>query len=346
MLTLSDFDYTLPQELIAEYPVRERTQARLLRVERGSGELSHSRFSELSQFLKAGDVLVLNNTKVFPARIFGRKSTGAKVEVVLLERAEGRSFEALVKPSGRIRKGSHIQFGENGSRMEAEVTDEAREGSGVRSLEFRDANFRECLEQIGHMALPPYIRRADTPEDRENYQTVFAEKEGAVAAPTAGLHFDCDLLSQLWGLGVEIVFVTLHVGYGSFQPVVVEDVSSHRMFAEYFEVSEETAACLNRARESGRRIIACGTTSARALESAVGEDGRLKAKKEKTRLFVYPPYEFRCVDGLITNFHLPKSTLLLLVSAFVGREKLFNAYEVAIRERYRFYSYGDAMLIL
>lgn len=343
---LKDFDYALPQELIAAHPLEDRAGARLLRVDRRTGAISHHTFRELQHFLEPGDVLVLNNTEVIPARIFGRKRTGGKVEALLLKEEEYGRWEVLLRPGGRIKKGAVLEFTGNGARLEAEVLDDSRSDSAGRSLRFSPAAVREMLDKIGHTPLPPYINRPDTEADKKNYQTVFAQTPGAVASPTAGLHFDRALLDVLLLKGIEIAVVTLHVGYGTFQTINCEDLSRHQMLEEEFEVTEDAAETINRALSENRRIIACGTTCVRTLESAVDSGGRVRPQKGKTNLFIYPPYEFKVARGLITNFHLPKSTLLLLTAAFLGREKLFDAYRAAIRMRYRFYSYGDAMLIL
>lgn len=342
---LSDFDYHLPQELIAAFPPEDRPSAKLLHVGRASGEISHFIFRDIKQFLKKGDVLVLNNTKVIPARLFGTKRTGGQVEALLLKEVGPRQWKALLRPGGRIKKGVFLKFGEEGE-LDAEVLDDAVPDSGERLIQFCGDNFREKIQKIGHIPLPPYIDRPDTKLDREMYQTVYAQKEGAVASPTAGLHFDKTLLTELEGQGIEIVYVTLHTSYGTFQPVAVEELEKHQMFSEEFEVTEEAAEKLNRALAEKRRIVACGTTSVRTLESAVGEDGKIKAQRAETKLFVYPPYQFKVIGGMITNFHLPKSSLLLLVAAFLGMDRMMQAYQEAIRKDYRFYSYGDAMVIL
>ncbi len=346
MLTLSDFDYSLPKELIAAYPPQDRPSARLLHANRESGKFAHHTFRDITDFLQAGDLLVLNNTKVVPARIFGKKETGGVVEGLLLKNLGEDRWKVLVRPSGRVKKNAVITFGQNGVRISAEVLDDPGQDSGERLLRFLGEETGQKLKSIGHIPLPPYIDREDTEIDRELYQTVFAEKEGAVASPTAGLHFDQGLLEAINKKGVETVCVTLHTGYGTFQPVTSENLSEHKMFEEEFEITEEAAGRINQAKQDNRRIIACGTTSVRALESAAGPDGKIIPQKSATRLFVYPPYEFKIVQGLITNFHLPKSSLLLLVAAFLGHDKMMKAYCEAIREKYRFYSYGDAMVIL
>lgn len=358
-MKLSDFDYALPPELIASHPVSERSRARLMKCDPENGNVTHHIFTELTEFLKSGDLLVLNDTKVMPSRIFGKRMSGGKVEALLVKPAGDRTWEALLRPGGRIKKNESLRFGEDSRTISVRVLDEVRANSAMRLMEFEtDQPLTELFEKIGHMPLPPYINRPDVPSDREMYQTVFARHPGAVASPTAGLHFDQPLLESLKSRGVEIAFVTLHVGYGTFQSISVENLSEHRMHEEEYEVSPGAAKQINRALREKRRIIACGTTSVRTLESAVleGAKGMLSVRPGKgvTSLFVYPPYSFRIVDGLITNFHLPKSSLLLLVAAFLqhrmrsgdGRDHLFRIYEEAIRNQYRFYSYGDAMVIL
>lgn len=344
---LSDYDYDLPEELIAEMPSAKRPEARLMRLSRTEGVTGHGSFYDVRDLLRAGDVLVLNDTKVIPARLLGARKSGGKAEALLLCEFEDGTWDALLKPSSRISKGDPVLFEGGGERLEAVVLDDSREGSGTRRIRFSGTDVKEKINRVGHMPLPPYIRREARPSDREDYQTVFARHEGAVAAPTAGLHFDQALLEALRLKGVEIVTVTLHTGYGTFQPVNAEDILEHRMFEEAFEISPEAAAKINTAKLESRRVIACGTTSVRALEAAADENGSgVKPARSRTALFIYPPYTFRIVDGLITNFHLPKSTLLMLVSAFAGYENLREAYRTAVLEKYRFYSYGDAMLIL
>lgn len=343
---LSDYDYDLPEELIAEFPLARRPEARLMRLSRADRKITHGHFFDIQKALRPGDVLVLNDTKVIPARLRGVRGTGGKAEALLLCEFEDGSWDALLKPSGRISRGDKLDFSDQGLCLEAEVLDDGREGSGTRRIRFLGEDPKSVIRQIGHMPLPPYIRREDRPSDREDYQTVFARHEGAVAAPTAGLHFDQALLSTLQNSGVEVLTVTLHTGYGTFQPVTAEDILEHRMFEEAFVVSPEAAERINQAKKEGRRVIACGTTSVRTLEAAAKTPGHVEAGTGRTSLFIYPPYDFKIVDGLITNFHLPKSTLLMLVSAFAGYEFLREAYLAAVREKYRFYSYGDAMLIL
>ncbi len=367
-MLLSDFDYELLPERIAAFPPKDRSSARLLKVDRATGAFSHHTFRDIETFLKAGDVLVLNNTKVLPARIFGKRPTGGKVEALLLKETAPNEWEALLRPGGRIKKGIQISFGDLKTELVAEVLDDSHPDSGARRIRFSDSHVKSKLKKIGHIPLPPYIDRPDSEIDRELYQTVFAKEEGAVASPTAGLHFDEKLLKQLEKKGVEIIYVTLHTSYGTFQPIGEEDFLKHKMFAEDFEVTESAAEKINRALEEGRRVIACGTTSVRTLESASVDKGRnhffdpkrgqtrgsdpfdfpvwrIQPMKGQTRLFIYPGYEFKVVKGIITNFHLPKSSLLLLVAAFLGLDKMKAAYAEAIKENYRFYSYGDAMLI-
>jgi S-adenosylmethionine:tRNA ribosyltransferase-isomerase len=342
-LNLQDFYYSLPKELIAPYPVPKRSEARLLVLDRKTGRMEHRTFKDVADYLRPGDLLVLNNTKVLPARLFGTKPTGGKVEVLLLKQAEETLWEILVKPSGRVKKGTQLVFGQNGVPLEGEIVDEPSGTSGIRRIRFESGDLKEKLAAIGRIPLPPYIDRPDEEIDRQLYQTIFAQVEGAVASPTAGLHFDEALLEALRQKGIETCFVTLHVSYGTFQPVHTEDLSKHEMYEEEFEVTEEAANQIQRALKEKRRIIASGTTVVRVLET-MGR--KIRPVKGRTRLFIYPPYQFKGVDLLITNFHLSRSTLLMLVGAFTGRDLLFRAYEEAIRERYRFYSYGDAMLIL
>lgn len=346
-MQLSDYDYKLPENLIASHPAKDRTRARLLQVKRDGACNGSFLFKDIIQFFKSGDVLVLNNTKVLPARLLGVRSTGGKVEAMLLKEIRSGRWEALMKPSGRIKKGAVIHFLNNGSRLTLKVLDEPRLQSGARLVEFDEPDLLSQLEKVGHMPLPPYIPRADTRADREDYQTVYATQPGAIAAPTAGLHFDEGLLAELKRKGVEIVFVTLHVSYGTFQPVQFENPKDHEMFEESYAVSQAAAETINAAKKRGARIIACGTTSVRTLESAARDNGTVRAGGGTTKLFIYPPYSFKIVNGLITNFHLPKSTLMMLVSAFLEEpQKLTDVYKQAIQENFRFYSYGDAMVIV
>ncbi len=345
-MLLSDFDYDLPLELIAQEPVRERTSSRLLVVDRATEHLSHHGFSDLVHLLPESCLLVLNDTRVFPARLRGRKESGGVVEVLLLCRAngEGECWEVLCKGGQNLRAGARLYFpsGVQGDWVEAPC-----EGRGVLRF-FYHGDFSVVLEKIGEIPLPPYIKRAvgGRAEDRERYQTVYAHQVGAVAAPTAGLHFTDELLAALRQRGVETLFVTLHVGAGTFQPIRVEEVERHQMEEEEYELNEHAVERITAAQLSGRKIIAVGTTTTRALESAATEEGIVQAGRRRTRLFMYPGYHFKIIDGLITNFHLPRSTLFLLVSAFASRTLMLKAYSEAITQRYRFYSYGDAMLIL
>ena len=347
-MKLSDFDYELPKELIAQTALPKRSEARLLVLNRAAEAITHKTFRDILDDFEKGDVLVLNDTKVLPARIFGKRKTGARVEILLLKK-EGSIWEALVRPSGRIKEGEELEVGEV-QKAKVLILDSTHSDTGIRHLRFNldDNSLGSFLEQSGRIPFPPYIDREDTPTDRELYQTVFAKHPGAVASPTAGLHFDEVLLKQIEAKGVEILFVTLHVSYGTFQPVASEDLTQHKMYEEYFEIPEETAERINFAKSDGRRVIACGTTVVRALESAATHavPSEVEPKQDTTRLFIYPPYEFKIVDSMITNFHLPRTTLFMLTSAFAGYEFLMEGYRTAIQNRYRFYSYGDAMLIL
>jgi len=338
-LKLSDFQFDLPRELIAQHPLPERSASRLLRLDRASGALRDLAFRDLPDLLSPGDLLVFNDTRVIPARLFGRKESGGHVEVMLERLVDDRECLAQLRVSKPLRTGGRIVL-EDGSALEVLGRDGAffrlrSDGPGLASL----------LERFGHMPLPPYIERPDTGVDRERYQTVYARRPGAVAAPTAGLHFDDAILAALDARGVERARVTLHVGAGTFQPVRCENIEEHRMHAEYLEVSAAVCAAVARTRERGGRVIAVGTTAVRSLETAAS-GGELRPFAGDSRMFIYPGYDFRVVDGLVTNFHLPESTLLMLVSALAGRERVLAAYRHAVRERYRFFSYGDAMLVL
>ncbi|MFH0986145.1 MAG: tRNA preQ1(34) S-adenosylmethionine ribosyltransferase-isomerase QueA [Candidatus Omnitrophota bacterium] len=348
-MKLSNLDYPLPKDKIALFPTEDRSAAKLLCVDRASGCCSHRIFRDLPELLKPTDLLILNNTKVLPARLLGKKPTGGKIEALLLKDLGDNTWEALLKPGGRVSDGSVLTFTGNGTVLQAKVAANPVPGTGKRWLSFQGDGVKEKLKELGHVPLPPYISRPDQAADHETYQTVFAKEEGAVAAPTAGLHFDKSLLEKIAKMGVEIAHVTLHVSYGTFQPITVERVEDHQMFEEEFEISPETARAINAAKRAGRRIIVCGTTCVRALESSAakikGSDPFIQAGKGKTSIFIYPPYDFRIVDGLITNFHMPKSTLLAMVAAFLGYEKLMAAYNTALHSDYRFASYGDAMFI-
>ena len=343
-MKVSDFDYELPKELIAKFPVEPRDSSRLMVLHRNTGEIEHRIFRDIVEYLKPGDVLVINDTKVIPARLFGKLETGGKVELLLVRQPGLGIWEVMAKPARKLKEGKRIYFDE-----ELEAVVKGYSGEGRRIVEFilkSNKDFMEKLEEIGHIPLPPYIEREEKPEDREKYQTVFARKEGAVAAPTAGLHFTEELLQKLKDKGIIIKNITLHVGPGTFKPVKVENVEEHQMDYETYHVPEDTAAEINRAKEEGRRVIAVGTTVTRTLESAAEKDGKVKPGEGSTNLFIYPGYRFKVIDALITNFHLPRSTLLMLVSAFAGRERILNAYREAVKKGYRFYSYGDAMFIL
>jgi S-adenosylmethionine:tRNA ribosyltransferase-isomerase len=349
MYSLVDYEYELPSELIAQAPTGRRDHSRLLRLERSTGEVFHHRFDEIAGMLSAGDVLVVNDTAVVKARLLGRKESGGKVEVLLLDYAGGsrpsdpRRFtcECLVKSSKPTRSGTRLRF-DAGLSGQVIAT-----GEGTCRIEFSgNSDFDAVLDRVGHVPLPPYIRRTDEPGDRSAYQTVYAEVRGAVAAPTAGLHFTPELMSKLKALGVVITPITLHVGYGTFAPVRTEDIRAHRMHAERFTIPAATVEVVSAARATGKRVVAVGTTVVRTLEFATDAQGRLAAGSGTCDLFIYPGFRFKAVDAMVTNFHLPRSTLLMLVSAFAGRENILHAYRAAVRERYRFYSYGDAMMIL
>lgn len=337
----SDFDYYLPEELIAQTPVYPRDSSRLLVYDREKDQVYHKHFYDIKNFLKKGDVLVRNNTKVLPARMFAYTPNGAKVEVLLLKRFNLNEWEVLVKPGKKAKPGAVLTFNE---QLSLEVL-ETIEESGSRRVKFSyQGVFEDIIARIGEMPLPPYITQKL--KDQERYQTVYAKHDGSAAAPTAGLHFTDSLLEELKAMGVEVVDVLLHVGLGTFRPVKSEDILEHHMHSEYYEINEEAADKINQAKREGRRIIAVGTTSVRTLESASDEFGFVKPVKANTEIFIYPPYKFKCVDSLITNFHLPKSTLIMLVSALSTREKTLELYNLAVKENYRFFSFGDSMLVL
>lgn len=344
-MNLKDFDYHLPQELIAQYPAEHREDSRLLVLSRSTGAINHTLFKNIADYLVPGDLLVLNNTRVFPARLHGRRAdTGGAVEVMLLEEKEPGLWEALVRPGRKAREGLMLLFGQG--ELTGEILERTESGGRLIRFSLKGNGFWREIFRLGEVPLPPYIRRKAGELDKERYQTVYAQTLGSVAAPTAGLHFTAELLRQLEAAGVELVYVLLHVGLGTFRPVREEVIEEHKMHAEFWRVEPEAAARINQAKAAGRRVIAVGTTSVRVLESAAGEDGRIGSGEGWTSLFIYPGYRFRVVDGLFTNFHLPCSTLLMLVSAFAGREKVLNAYQQAVALKYRFFSYGDAMLIL
>lgn len=342
-MLISEFDFNLPDELIAQNPLEKREISRMLRVDKNAKILADAHFYELPQFLNKGDVLVLNNTKVFPARLFGVSETGAKIEVFLVREIEHQIWETLAKPARRLKIGKQIIFDEN---LSAEVLDKTEEGCVVVKFTAR-GDFEEILERVGNTPLPPYIKRDDgiLDADKNRYQTVFAKQRGAIAAPTAGLHFTPEILAEIESIGVEIVEITLHVGYGTFEPVRVSDLAEHRVMAEYGEISVETAAVINRARIENRRVIAVGTTTTRALESS-GQTGKISAGKFTADLTVTPGYKFKIIDGVLTNFHLPQSSLLVLIATFAGYDLTMRAYRHAVASAYRFYSYGDCMLII
>jgi len=342
-MDINDFDYHLNEELIAFFPAEPRDSSRLMVLSRSTGELEHKKFVDIKELLCESDVLVLNDTKVIPARLFGKKKeTGGKIEVLLLKETQNGLWEALIRPSKRLREGAEILFGDG--KLNGKASGYSADGKILIRFDC-DGKFHDVLFEIGHTPLPPYIKRQDKEEDKDWYQTVYAERDGAVASPTAGLHFTKELLEGIKQKGVEIIYVTLHTGWGTFRPVRENDVREHRMDEEYFELTEKAAETINRAKKEKRRIIAVGTTTVRVLETVAFPDGTVKPSSGCTGLFIYPGHEFKVIDALITNFHLPKSTLLLLVSAFAGRERILSAYGEAIRKKYRFYSYGDAMFI-
>lgn len=337
----SDFYYELPQELIAQDPLEDRSSSRLMVLNKNNGRVSHKRFSDITEYLRKGDCLVLNNTKVIPARLLGvKEDTGAAVEVFLLKRLDANTWETLVKPGKKLKPGARVVFG--GGLLRCEIKEVVQEGNRIVSFEY-DGIWEEVLDKLGEMPLPPYITHKL--QDKNRYQTVYAKFEGSAAAPTAGLHFTKELLKQIEDMGVDIAYVTLHVGLGTFRPVKVDDVTEHHMHSEYYIVDQDAADKINRAKASGNRVICVGTTSCRTIESAADENGHIEPIQGDTSIFIYPGYKFKLLDCLITNFHLPESTLIMLVSALAGRENVLNAYKEAVNERYRFFSFGDAMFI-
>ena len=337
----SDFYYDLPKELIAQDPLEDRSASRLMHLNKETGEYEHGHFRDILKYLKPGDCLVINDTKVIPARLYGSKvGTDAAIEILLLKRRENDIWETLVKPGKKCKVGTVISFGDG--ILTGEVVDIVDEGNRLIQFHY-DGIFEEILDQLGEMPLPPYITHKL--QDKNRYQTVYAKHEGSAAAPTAGLHFTKELLQQVQDAGVKIAHVTLHVGLGTFRPVKVEDVTQHHMHSEFYVVEEDQAKLINDTKAAGGRVIAVGTTSCRTLESATSEDGILKAGSGWTEIFIYPGYRFKMIDGLITNFHLPESTLVMLVSALAGKEHIMAAYEAAVKEKYRFFSFGDAMFI-
>lgn len=338
-MNTKDFYYDLPQERIAQVPLSDRSSSRLLHMKKSTGEIEHRIFSDIVEMLGENDVLVINDTKVLPARIYGEKTdTKAKIELLLTKRLDINKWEVMARPAKRIKKGAEIDFQ---GKLKAKVLEELEEG--MRTVEFSyDGVFEQILDEIGTMPLPPYIK--EKLEDKDRYQTIYAKTTGSSAAPTAGLHFTPDILEKLKNKGVQIEKVLLHVGLGTFKAVTVDDVENHKMHSEYYKIEKDVAERINKAKKAGKRIVCVGTTSVRTLESAsVGNE--LKNLEGDTQIFIYPPYKFKMVDALITNFHLPESTLIMLVSAFSTREKVLNAYEIAVREKYRFFSFGDAMFI-
>jgi S-adenosylmethionine:tRNA ribosyltransferase-isomerase len=346
-MQLSDFNFPLPDELIARYPTRERTASRLLVLDGRSGEILHQHFTDLLGLLHAGDLLVFNDTKVLPARLWGKKPSGGRIEILVERVLDANRVLAHVRASKAPKPGTelHLVADQRGDEVVASVEVLARHEALFELRFTQGGDALTVMNRIGHMPLPPYIDRADEPTDRERYQTVYGHREGAVAAPTAGLHFSEDFIARCRHKGIDTAFVTLHVGAGTFQPVRVADITEHKMHAEYIEVDESVCNQVNRTRQNGGRVIAVGTTSVRSLESA-SQRGTLQPFRGDTEIFIYPGYRFKSVDAMLTNFHLPESTLIMLVSAFAGRDKVLNAYRQAVAERYRFFSYGDAMFVL
>ena len=334
------FDYELPQELIAQTPAEKRDSSRLLMLNKSTGEIEHGHFTDIKSKLRPGDCLVLNNTRVIPARLIGQRSNGGEAELLLLRRIDTYSWETMVRPGKKLRTGKEIVFGDG--KLKGTITEELENGNRVVRFEF-DGILEEVLNELGEMPLPPYI--TEKLADKERYQTVYSKYEGSAAAPTAGLHFTNELLGEIAQEGVKIVYLTLHVGIGTFRPVKADNVEEHSMHSEVYNIPEEAAKIINETKQAGGRIIAVGTTSTRTLESASDENGVLHSGSGSTNIFIYPGYKFKMTDALITNFHLPKSTLIMLVSALAGYENTMNAYKVAVRERYRFFSFGDAMFI-
>ncbi len=341
-MNLKDFDYNLPESLIAQEPINERDKSRLLVLNKENGNIKHLLFKDIIDFLSKGDCLVLNDTRVIPARLFGEKNgTGGSIEIMLLNRKDINTWEVMVRPGKRAKIGTLINFGND--ELQAEVIEIIDGGNRIVKFEYNGV-FEEILDRLGNMPLPPYIKKTLT--DKERYQTVYSKHEGSSAAPTAGLHFTSELLKKIEEKGVTIAYVTLHVGLGTFRPVKVENILNHKMHSEYYSISESNAELINYCKKNGGKIICVGTTSTRTLESASEPDGTVKNASGWTDIFLYPGYKFKATDALITNFHLPQSTLLMLVSAFSSKEKILNAYNIAIENEYRFFSFGDAMLII
>ena len=339
-MELSEFNYQLPEELIAQTPIKKRDESRLMILDKKHGDIQHKTFKDILDYLQPGDCIVRNNTKVIPARLYGKKETGANVEFVLLKNIENDIWEAMVRPGNKLHVGAKVEFGEG--ILKAEIIETLQDGT--RKVKFYyNGIFNEILDQIGLMPLPPYIH--ESLKDRDRYQTVYAKYKGSAAAPTAGLHFTEELLKKIEEKGVTIANITLHVGIGTFRPVKEKNIEDHHMHTEHYYIKQEDADKINQAKLSGHRIIAVGTTSCRTLETIADEHGFVKACEGDTGIYIYPGYKFKCLDGLITNFHLPESTLLMLVSALAGRENILNAYNEAVKEKYRFFSFGDAMFI-
>ena len=341
-MNIEEFDYDLPESLIAQTPLKHRDQSRLLVMGRESGKTTHQHFADVIDYFKEGDTLVLNDTRVMPARLFGiKEETGAKVEMLMLTHLEDNDWEVLLKPAKRIKVGQRLSFG--GGKIVAECIEELDQGGRIMRLHY-EGILQERLDELGEMPLPPYIK--ERLDDPDRYQTVYAKESGSAAAPTAGLHFTDELLEVIRAKGIRIVFITLHVGLGTFRPVSVDNIDDHEMHSEYYQISEDTAQLLNKTRREGGRIISVGTTTTRTLETVRSQHDQFVATSGWTDIFIYPGYEFKAIDGLITNFHLPKSTLVMLVSAFSTRENVLNAYREAVERQYRFFSFGDAMLII
>ncbi|MDK2918444.1 MAG: S-adenosylmethionine:tRNA ribosyltransferase-isomerase [Candidatus Petromonas sp.] len=337
----SDFYFDLPEELIAQVPIKERDRSRLLILDKETGKIQHRIFKDILSYLNKGDCLVLNDTRVIPARLFGVKDTGANVEFLLLKRIDKDRWQTLVKPGKRAKKGSIFTFG-NGE-LKGEIIDLAEEGTRIIEFSY-EGIFEEVLDRLGNMPLPPYI--TESLDDKERYQTVYSKHKGSAAAPTAGLHFTEELLDEIRNKGIKIAYITLHVGLGTFRPVKTENIKEHKMHSEFYMVSKDAAGTINRTKLEGGKIIAVGTTATRTLESVANDDGLVQAGNGWTDIFIYPGYKFKVIDSLLTNFHLPESTLIMLVSAIAGRENILNAYKCAVKEKYRFFSFGDAMLII
>ena len=340
-MKVSDFDFYLPEELIAQHPLEKRDTSRLMVLEKKTGDIEHKVFKDIIEYLNEGDTLVLNNTRVMPARLIGAKEgTGGKIEFLLLKRLEGDKWECLAKPGKSAKPGRRFEFGDG--KLKCEVLEVLDTGNRIIEFEY-DGIFEEVLDSLGEMPLPPYIH--ERLEDRERYQTVYSKEKGSAAAPTAGLHFTEELLKEIKEKGVNIVYLTLHVGLGTFRPVQVDDINDHIMHSEFYQLSKESADIINNTKKNGKRVIAVGTTSTRTLETIAGDDGTVKEASGWTDIFIYPGYKYKVVDNLITNFHLPESTLIMLVSALAGRDNVLNAYNEAVKEKYRFFSFGDAMFI-